>query len=99
MEECFLYKLQLTRSDMLQTGPTAGETAVVEEHFRYLKQLAHKGQIILVGRTLNTDATTMGLAVFRAESEAAAREIMNNDPAVKNSVMSGTLYPFRVVLP
>ncbi|HVO79955.1 MAG TPA: YciI family protein [Terriglobales bacterium] len=99
MEECFLYKLHLARPDMLRVGPTPQEAAVVEEHSRYLKELAAKGRIILVGRTLNTDETTMGLAVFRAESEAAAREIMNNDPAVKSSVMSATLFPFRVVLP
>jgi uncharacterized protein YciI len=41
-----------------------------------------------VGRTLNTDENTMGLAIFRAESEDAARQIMNADPAVKNSLMT-----------
>ena len=40
----------------------------------------------------------MGLAVFRAESEDAARQIMNDDPAVKKGVMKAMLYPFRVVL-
>jgi uncharacterized protein len=94
----FLYKLQLVRGDMLRTGPTPQEQAVVAEHFAYLQDLAVKGVMILVGRTLTTDENTMGLAIFRAESEDAARQIMNGDPAVKKGVMHATLYPFKVVL-
>jgi len=51
-----------------------------------------------VGRTLNNDENAMGLAVFRAESEDAARKIMSDDPAVKKGVMTATLYPFKVVV-
>jgi len=94
----FLYRLQLVRSDMLQTGPTAEEQAVVAEHFAYLQARGAEGRIILVGRTLTTDEDTMGLAIFRAESENEARRIMNEDPAVKKGIMSATLYPFKVVL-
>jgi uncharacterized protein len=98
MEECFSYTLHLVRGDMLRTGPTAHEQGVVEEHSRYLKDLTDKGVVIMVGRTLNTDESVMGITVFRAASEVAARQIMNNDPAVKNNVMTGTLYPFRIAL-
>jgi uncharacterized protein YciI len=94
----FLYKLQLVRADMLKSGPTAQEQAIVGEHFAYLQELTAKGVIILVGRTLTTDANTMGLAIFQADSEDAAREIMNGDPAVKNGVMTAMLYPFKVLL-
>ena len=94
----YLYQLHLVRGDMLVTGPTDSEQAVVAEHFTYLQDLAEKGVVIFVGRTMTTDANTMGLAVFRAESEAAARDIMNRDPAVKNNLMTATLYPFKVVL-
>ncbi len=94
----FLYKLQLVRKDMLRTSPTESEQAIVTEHFAYLQNLNAQGVIIFVGRTLNIDENAMGLAVFRAESEDAARRIMNDDPAVKNGVMTATLYPFKVVL-
>lgn len=94
----FLYRLQLVRKDMLQTGPTPAEQAITAEHFSYLKDLHEKGVIIFVGRTLTTDESTMGLAVFRAGSENAARDIMNNDPAVKKGLMTATLYPFKIVL-
>jgi len=71
---------------------------VVAEHFAYLQDLNGKGVIILVGRTLNTDESTMGLAIFRAESEETARQIMNDDPAVRKNLMTATLYPFKVSL-
>jgi uncharacterized protein len=94
----FLYRLQLVRGDMLRTGPTAVEQAIVAEHFIYLQDLHAKGKIILVGRTLTTDENTMGLAVFRADSEDAAQQIVNADPVVAKGVMTATLYPFKVVV-
>jgi len=94
----FLYRLQLVRGDMLRTGPTESEQAVVAEHFAYLQNLNAQGVMIFVGRTLNADENAMGLAVFRAESEDAARRVMNDDPVVKKGVMTATLYPFKVVL-
>ena len=94
----FLYVLTLVRKDMLRSGPTAVEQAVVAEHFAYLQDLTAKDVIILVGRTQTTDEHTMGLAIFRAESEEAALRIMSADPAVKNGVMTATLYPFKVAL-
>jgi len=94
----FLYTLHLVRGDMLRTGPTESEQEVVAEHFAYLQDLNQQDVIVLVGRTLTTDENTMGLAVFRAPSEDAARQIMKGDPAVKQGVMTATLYPFKVVL-
>ncbi len=94
----FLYKLQLVRGDLLRTGPTEVEQAIVAEHFAYLQNLNAQRTIILVGRTMNTDESAMGLAIFCAESEEAARQIMNDDPAVKKSLMTATLYPFKVSL-
>lgn len=94
----FLYRLQLVRKDMLETGATPAEQGITAEHFAYLTNLHEKGVVIFVGRTLTTDEHTMGLAVFRADSEDGAREIMNNDPAVKKGLMTATLYPFKIVL-
>ncbi len=97
-EKQFTYRIQPARAEMLKSGPTKEEAAIVEEHFNYLKNLAAKGVIILAGRTLTTDESTFGIVILRAGSEEAAREIMNNDPAVKNGVMRATLFPFRVAV-
>jgi uncharacterized protein YciI len=83
---------------MLSQGPTPDEEARVSEHFQYLKSLQDGGQLILAGRTLNTDPSSFGIVILRAESDETARQIMEDDPAVSNGVMQAELYPFRVAL-
>jgi uncharacterized protein YciI len=97
-EKQFLIKLQPIRVDMLQGGLTKEESAFIDEHYYRLKELTKKGVVILAGRTLNTDQSSFGIVIFRADSEEAAREIMNGDPAVKNGVMKATLFSFQVAL-
>jgi uncharacterized protein YciI len=83
---------------MLTEGPTDVEAAAVAAHFAYLRRLTEQGVMVLVGRTLNNDASTMGLAVFRADTHGAAEAIMRGDPAVERGVMTATLYPFHIAL-
>ena len=94
----WLYYLKPARLGMVTEGATPEEEAIVERHFAYLKDLTEKGVMILMGRTQNNDKSTFGVAIFEAENEAAARTIMENDPAVKNRVMTATLYPYKVAL-
>ncbi|HSF39624.1 MAG TPA: YciI family protein [Thermoanaerobaculia bacterium] len=94
----YLYTVHATRLEMLSEGPTSEETAIVDEHFSYLKDLAEKGTVLLVGRTQNNDETTFGLVIFQAGSEEEARAIMNGDPAVAHGIMHGRLYPYRIAL-
>src|SRR5690348_461067 len=94
----YLYMVRATRLGMLTEGPTDQEMVIVGQHFNYLKDLTERGVVVLVGRTQNNDETTFGIAIFRALDDEAAREIMNNDPAVRNNVMTATLYPYRIAL-
>jgi uncharacterized protein len=94
----FLYRVQPTRTDMPKTGANPEEKAVIGERFGYLKGLAQKGVVVLVGYTLNTDETAFGIVVLSAPSEDAARDIMNRDPAVKKGVMKATLFPYATAL-
>jgi uncharacterized protein YciI len=94
----FLYRIQPTRPEMLVEGLTEAESRITAEHFQYLSGLKEQGIVILAGRTLNTDPTSFGIVILNAETEAAAREIMNNDPAVAQGVMSAMLFPYRVAL-
>jgi hypothetical protein len=51
--------------------------------------------MILVGRTLTTDDETFGVAIFEASSEAEARQVLADDPAVREGVMQGApSFPF-----
>ena len=94
----FLYKIQPTRVAMLSEGATPEEERIVEAHYNYLRALADQGIVILAGRTLNTDESSFGIIIFRAESEEAAQSIVADDPAVKGGVMRAELYPYRIAL-
>jgi uncharacterized protein YciI len=83
---------------MLTNGPTEDEAAITSEHFRYLKGLTDGGVVVLAGRTLNTDASSFGIVILRADSEAKARAVMENDPGVAKGVMRAALYPYRIAL-
>ncbi len=94
----FLYLLTPTRPAMLTDGQTEAESAAVGRHFAYLQQLEAAGSLILAGRTTENTQHTIGLAIFNAKDEAAARAIMLADPAVVAGVMQAELRPYRVAL-
>ncbi len=97
MEE-FVYILKL-RPDLLDDNAwTEKEETIVSEHFIRLKEDTKSGKVILAGRTLNKDETQFGIVIFREISFETARNYMNSDPAVKEGVMTATLYPYRVAL-
>ncbi len=98
LQRLFLYRVQPVRKDLLTTPPTDEESKALDQHLNYLKDLTAKGVVLLVGRTTNRDETSFGIIIFHAESEEAARKIMEGDPAVQNGVFHATLFPFQIVL-
>jgi uncharacterized protein YciI len=81
---------------MLVSGPTPDEAATIGRHVAHCAVLGNQGVMLMVGRTQTTTPDTMGLAVFIAEDEAAARAIMESDPAVMEGVMTADLFPYRI---
>ncbi|RLQ97485.1 YciI family protein [Falsibacillus albus] len=98
MREQYVYILKLIPELLNEENWTEKENGIVAEHFEALQELKADGKLILAGRTLNMDETTFGLAVFEADSEQQAKEIMESDPAVKKGIMTATLFPYRVAL-
>lgn len=94
----FAYRIRPFRIGMLAEGPTEREARVVGAHFDYLQALTAAGQVRLAGRTLTADERSFGIVVFEAADEAAARALMEADPAVREGVMRAELFPFRVAL-
>jgi uncharacterized protein YciI len=95
----FMYILRPVRPDMLTgRGLTAEEGRLLAEHFAYLQGLLAQGSLKLAGRTVTSGPETMGIAVFEAADEAAARAIMAADPAVSEGVMTAEVFPFRISL-
>jgi uncharacterized protein len=94
----FLYRIKPTRLAMLTDGPTEQEASIVGQHFRYLQRLLAEGVVLMAGRTLNTDERSFGIVVFEADSQAEAATLVDNDPAVKQGVMTAEFFPYRVAL-
>jgi uncharacterized protein len=93
----YIYVIRPTRLDMLVTGLTPQEDAIITQHSDYLADLSRRGTVIFYGRTLTTGEATFGLIVFSAASAEDAQKIMAADPAVRQGVMRGECYPFRVI--
>lgn len=96
----FLYILTLTDQYNDPANWDDATNATLGRHWNYLVDLHSKGVTQLVGRTQyepgHKDLT--GLCIFTADSEKQAIEIMNNDPCVKEGVMTAVLHPFGISL-
>ena len=97
-ESCYLYLLKPTRIEMLTEGPTDEEALVLGGHVDYLTRLSDEGVVHLAGRTQVNDARTFGIVIFDAASEEEAHALVAGDPAVKEGVMSATLYPYKIAI-
>ncbi len=89
----FIYKLRVL-------PPYSDENTFVSEQIQYIEQLTEKGVVLFSGKIPLpvSNNNSYGIVVFNASDEEAAREIMNNDPAIKMKIMSGELYPFSISL-
>ena len=95
----WLYRIQALRLDMLVSGGTPQEQAVLAQHFDYLKRLADEGVVLLAGRTLLADYHSFGIVIFRAADEQAALALMRDDPGVRERLFRAELFPWRTALP
>lgn len=94
----YVYVLQVAPRFQDEVSWTDTENAVVAQHFEQLAKAAKSGQLIMAGRTTEPLDKTFGLVIFEAESETAAREFMQSDPAVMAGLMIATLHPYAVAL-
>ena len=91
----WIYFLHPPRPNFAETM-TEAEGAVFAEHFDHLQRLLADGVLVLAGPTLGE--TNTGIAIFDAPDEAAARAIMESDPAIARQVVRGELRELRVSL-
>lgn len=94
----FLYVLRLMSRLYDDKAWTPADGEIVGRHFERLKAATATGQVILAGRTTEAGDKTMGLVIFEAVDETAARAFMVADPAVAEGVMTATLHPYAVAL-
>ena len=94
----YIYRIQPVRPEMLTEGPNEAESRITGEHFDYLKGLMDKGNLILAGRTLNSDYSSFGIAIFNARDDEHMRQITADDPGVAQKLFRAEWYPYRIAL-
>ncbi len=96
----YIYILKLNAQYKKEETRNEAINEIIGAHFEYLKKHVEEGVAQLVGKTdyKNDHPDNIGMVIFLADNEAAAKEIMNNDPAVKNGIMNAILHPFRLAL-
>lgn len=91
----WIYFIHPPRADFAATM-TDAEKAAWAEHFSRLQRLLAQGVLILAGPTRGEINT--GVAIFEAPDEEAARQVMEQDPAIASGFARGELRPFSVAL-
>ena len=91
----WIYFIHAPREDFAATM-TVEEQDAWTAHFARLQRLLAEGVLVLAGPTLGRVNT--GIAVFEAPDEAAARRLMEEDPAIAGGFATGELRPFSVAL-
>lgn len=94
----FIYQFDPIRPELV-TDPdawTEEDTKIGKAHFDYLQKATQEGVVLLAGRS--QDGIGPAIVIFEAESEAAARAFMENDPFIAGGLMRGSLHPFRAAL-
>ena len=94
----YLVILRPTRIEMLTVGPTDAEIAAVDDLFHYCQRQVAEGRMLLAGRTVGALSETIGITILSAVSDAEAEELVQNDPAIINGVMTAELQPYRLAL-
>ena len=87
---------------MLRRGPkwTADITPEIEElqkqHMAHINQMAETGELVLAGPFMEQsgEKALAGLFIFKVESERAARELTESDPAVKAGRLVYEIHPW-----
>lgn len=93
----YIYTVQVSRLGMLN-NPTEEEKDIAGQHLAYMSSLFDDGIAIFGGALGVRDSRHMGLVIYQAEDDEAAKAVVHNDPAVKARIMRGRWFPFRLSL-
>ncbi len=69
------------------------ESEAMQAHVAFLNQMLNGTTFHLIGTCLDR---AFGIALFEADSLAAAHHLMEHDPAVNRGVLSYEIHPFHI---
>jgi len=93
----YIYVLKLNPDYYDEDVWTDEVNQIIEAHFLRLKNDFETGKVIHVGRTENPKDDGFGLVIYHADSDLEAKLYMENDPAIKEGIMTGTYQKYKVV--
>jgi len=96
-EKEFALVFKVTGPEFFKKTQEPDGKQLVDKHFKKLQALTQQGVCLLSGHTLVTDESGFGIVIVRAESEAAAQKIVDDDDLVKAGLVRGRVFPFQVV--
>ncbi|WP_299113901.1 YciI family protein [uncultured Winogradskyella sp.] len=98
--ETNLFINYLTLTDRYKTinNWTDDTQQIIEAHGTFLKTLGEEGVLIFAGRTLlqPNHKNLFGIAVIKASSLDAAKQIFGKDPAIKAHIQQSLVLPFSM---
>lgn len=94
----FVYVLKVTARLREEENWRENHRKTLENHFKYLKNLLSEGKLIMAGDTSVTEKSNVELVIIKAYTEEEAKNLMNNDPGIKEGIMEGSIYNFKISL-
>lgn len=94
----WIYRLKLIDNLTDVNNWKENDELIVRRHFNHLLHLKEKDVLLLAGKTKGNDKDTIGIVIFKAPSYKEALKIMNNDPAIKEGIMTGFLQEYSTAV-
>jgi uncharacterized protein YciI len=91
----FIYQFEAIWPELVTYADawTDEDNRIAEAHYAYLKEATEAGVILLAGRSLDGLGPTV--AIFKAESDEAPHQFVENGPFVSGGLLRSHLHPFR----
>ena len=93
----FLIELELTPGVDV-THLSEAQISTFQQHGARLAKLCDEGVVIVGGRTANLQHPR-AVVIVTAKDAAAARSVVEDDPAVKAGLMKASVEPFALLIP
>jgi uncharacterized protein YciI len=89
----FVGQARPKRENFIQSM-TPEEQAIFAQHFAYCEKLHSEDKLLLSGACSDG---AFGMVMYKAETEAEARSMFENDPLVQSGITDTEFHPFKIV--
>lgn len=90
----FIYELKIIEQFQHKSRWSEKEHQIYQEHFDYLDALTKSGNIEIAGIQSQGLQEHKGIILLNVKDYEEAKSIAINDPAVRDGMMTASIYPF-----